>query len=155
MSDNPVPSTLSAQPFFDDVVIGERITELVLVATHAQLFFFSAATYNGHRVHYDRSWAVDVEGYRDVLVQGPLQTALLARAVTDWAGPQGRLLSFRVQNRSSAFPGDELRFGGAVQDKRLDGGIGVVELSVRAEKGDGELLMPGTATVALPRLART
>jgi 3-methylfumaryl-CoA hydratase len=36
------------------------------------LFLFSALTYNAHRIHYDRRYAVDVEGHPDLLVQGPL-----------------------------------------------------------------------------------
>lgn len=38
---------------------------------------FSALTYNGHRIHYDRPYATDVEGYPDLVVHGPL-LALLA-----------------------------------------------------------------------------
>jgi hydroxyacyl-ACP dehydratase HTD2-like protein with hotdog domain len=141
----------ATQPVFEGVSVGDEIPELVVEPTAAQLFFFSAATYNGHRIHYDRTWATDVEGYPDVVVQGPLQAALLARAVTDWAGPEGRLLTFQVQNRGSAFPGDRLRFTGTVASTRLDGELGLVELELRGEKGSGELLMPGSAVVALPR----
>jgi hydroxyacyl-ACP dehydratase HTD2-like protein with hotdog domain len=140
---------------FDDIRAGDDIPDLVVVPTQAQLFFFSAATYNGHRVHYDRSWAVDVEHYPDVLVQGPLQAALLARAVTDWMGPDGRLRSFQVQNRSSAFPGDRLVFSGTVRDTRVEGDAGLVELDLHAAKADGELLMPGSAVVELPRRSAT
>ena len=85
------------------------------------MFFFSAATYNGHRIHYDKQWARDVEGYDDVLVQGPLQSALLARAVTDWIGGRGRLVEYSVQNRAVAHPGQQLTFGGVVTAKRLSG----------------------------------
>ncbi|MDT4893983.1 MAG: hypothetical protein QOE97_3018 [Pseudonocardiales bacterium] len=137
--------------FYEDVAAGDEITPLLVEPTTTQLFFFSAATYNGHRIHYDRGWAVDVEGYPDVLVHGPLQAAFLARAVTDWAGPAGRLVTFRTQNRASAFPGDQLRFGGSVERTRIDDGRGLVELVVRGEKDDGTLLMPGTAVVELPR----
>ena len=83
-----------------------------------QMFFFSAATYNGHRIHYDTGWACDKEGYPAVLVQGPLQSALLARAVTDWMGPRGVLRSFSAQNRASAFPGDRLVFRGTDHGRR-------------------------------------
>lgn len=38
---------------------------------------FSALTYNGHRIHYDRPYASEVEGYPDLVVHGPLM-ALLA-----------------------------------------------------------------------------
>jgi len=36
------------------------------------LFRFSALTFNGHRIHYDKPWAVAVEGHRNVVVHGPL-----------------------------------------------------------------------------------
>jgi 3-methylfumaryl-CoA hydratase len=43
------------------------------------LFRFSALTYNGHRIHYDRPYATQVEGYPDLVVHGPL-LALLCSA---------------------------------------------------------------------------
>ena len=36
------------------------------------LFRVSALTFNGHRIHYDKPWAVGVEGHRNVVVHGPL-----------------------------------------------------------------------------------
>ena len=110
------------------------------------MFFFSAATYNGHRIHYDKEWARDREGYDNVLVQGPLQAALLSRALTDWIGGDGRLVAFSVQNRAIALPGEELTFGGTVTGKR----DGLVDLDIFCRRGD-DVLMPGTATVALPQ----
>jgi 3-methylfumaryl-CoA hydratase len=42
------------------------------------LFRFSALTYNAHRIHYDRGYARDVEGYPGLLVHGPLQALTMA-----------------------------------------------------------------------------
>ncbi len=44
------------------------------------LFRFSALTFNGHRIHYDRAYATGVEGYPGVVVHGPLLALLLAGA---------------------------------------------------------------------------
>lgn len=44
------------------------------------LFRFSALTYNGHRIHYDRDYARDVEGYPGLVVHGPLQALVMAEA---------------------------------------------------------------------------
>jgi 3-methylfumaryl-CoA hydratase len=41
------------------------------------LFRFSALTFNSHRIHYDRSWAMETEGYPGLVVHGPLTTTLL------------------------------------------------------------------------------
>jgi 3-methylfumaryl-CoA hydratase len=41
------------------------------------LFRYSALTFNGHRIHYDRSYVTDVEGYPGLVVHGPLIATLL------------------------------------------------------------------------------
>jgi hydroxyacyl-ACP dehydratase HTD2-like protein with hotdog domain len=138
------------QLYYDDVGPGDELPWLTVTVDETQMFFFSAATYNGHRIHYDKDWARDREGYDNVLVQGPLQAALLARAVTDWIGGAGRLVEYSVQNRAIALPGQPLRFGGTVIGKRLVDGLGLVDLDI-AGRRDDTVLMPGTATVALPR----
>lgn len=47
------------------------------------LFRYSALTYNGHRIHYDRDYARDVEGYPGLVVHGPLQALLMAEAARE------------------------------------------------------------------------
>ena len=53
------------------------------------LFRFSALTYNAHRIHYDRDFARDVEGYPGLLTHGPLQALVMAEAAraAEGAGP--------------------------------------------------------------------
>ncbi|MCH9734578.1 MAG: MaoC family dehydratase [Actinomycetia bacterium] len=138
-----------AQVFYEDVHPGDAIPDLTVTVDETQLFFFSAATYNGHRIHYDKEWAREVEGYDDILVHGPLQSALLARTLTDWIGGRGRLVAFSVQNRAVAYPGQALTFGGTVTAKRLEGGAGLVDLEISGRR-EATVLMPGTATVELP-----
>jgi len=41
------------------------------------LFRYSALTFNGHRIHYDREYATQVEGYPGLVVHGPLLATLL------------------------------------------------------------------------------
>ena len=132
--------------FFDAVHVGDELPPMVKAASRAQLFLYSAASSNPHRIHYDREYA-STEGHPDVLVHGPLQGAWLSQFVTDWMGPQGRLLTLSWQNRARAFPERELTFRGrvtAVDD-------GVVTLELREEDDTGQVCMPGAATVRLPR----
>ena len=49
----------------------------VLAIDPVKLFRFSAVTFNGHRIHYDRTYAKDIEKYPGLVVQGPLQAVLL------------------------------------------------------------------------------
>ncbi|MEU0532305.1 FAS1-like dehydratase domain-containing protein [Amycolatopsis tolypomycina] len=48
--------------------------------TPTLLFRFSALTYNAHRIHYDRDYARDVEGYPGLVTHGPLQALVMAEA---------------------------------------------------------------------------
>jgi 3-methylfumaryl-CoA hydratase len=41
------------------------------------LFRYSAATFNAHRIHFDRRYAVETERYPELVVQGPLIATLL------------------------------------------------------------------------------
>jgi 3-methylfumaryl-CoA hydratase len=48
-----------------------------LVADPVTLFRYSALTFNGHRIHYDRKYVTEVEGYPGLIVHGPLIATLL------------------------------------------------------------------------------
>jgi 3-methylfumaryl-CoA hydratase len=48
-----------------------------LQADPVLLFRYSALTFNGHRIHYDRSYTTEVEGYPGLVVHGPLIATLL------------------------------------------------------------------------------
>jgi len=66
------------------------------------LFRFSALTFNSHRIHYDRRWAMDVEGYPGLVVHGPLTQTLLIDFARDHVGGR-RLVSWATQARAPLF----------------------------------------------------
>jgi 3-methylfumaryl-CoA hydratase len=66
------------------------------------LFRYSALTFNSHRIHYDRTWAMDVEGYPGLVVHGPLTTTLLIDFARDHAGGR-RIASYTTQARAPLF----------------------------------------------------
>jgi acyl dehydratase len=141
------------QLHFEDVSVGDELPVYEKVVDPRQLFYFSSATQNGHRIHYDQRWAIDVEGHRDILVHGPLQVALMVKTITDWTGPGGSVIHISLRYKASAHPGDELRFVGRVVDKRTEGEARLVDLEIHEERGpegQAEVLMPGRATVRLP-----
>jgi 3-methylfumaryl-CoA hydratase len=63
--------------------------------TTTDLFRFSAATFNGHRIHYDRDYAIGAEGYPGLVVHGPFIAARLFGLLGDGARP--RAFAFRAQ----------------------------------------------------------
>jgi hydroxyacyl-ACP dehydratase HTD2-like protein with hotdog domain len=140
---------MAEQRYFEDVTVGDTIPPVTERVTNPQLFFFSAATYNGHRIHYDLPYAQS-EGHPTIIVHGPLQSALLAKTLGTWAGPRGRLLRLRTQNRASAYPDEDLIFTGRVTETRVEDGKGIVTCDVWEQRPDGQVLVPGSATVQLP-----
>jgi 3-methylfumaryl-CoA hydratase len=66
------------------------------------LFRFSALTFNSHRIHYDRAWAVDVEGYPGLVVHGPLTTTLLVDFARDHSAGR-RIVGYTTQARAPLF----------------------------------------------------
>ena len=63
------------------------------------LFRFSALTFNSHRIHYDRAWAMDVEGYPGLVVHGPLTSTLLIDFARDHS-PGHTILTYTTQARA-------------------------------------------------------
>src|SRR5204863_8799842 len=51
--------------------------ERTIQADDVLLFRYSALTFNAHRIHYDRRYATEVEGYPGLVVHGPLIATLL------------------------------------------------------------------------------
>ncbi len=84
---------------------------LHLDPTPTLLFRFSALTYNAHRIHYDRDYARDVEGFPGLLVHGPLQALAMAEAarpVVSGRAASGRALRFEYRLLAPLFEGQGL-----------------------------------------------
>ncbi|MBI1238301.1 MAG: acyl-CoA dehydrogenase [Alphaproteobacteria bacterium] len=83
------------------------------------LFRFSALTFNGHRIHYDRPYAVDAEKYPGLVVHGPLQAILLFEAALRHA-PGRAPLSFQFRGLRPLFDFDDVSVNGRATDRGLD-----------------------------------
>lgn len=99
------------------------------------LFRYSALTFNGHRIHYDRDYCRDVEGYPGLVFHGPLTATLLADLALRSGGGRS-LATFDFRAQSPLF--DTLPF---TLNGRNDGG----EMALWAAT-DGGLAMTARAT---------
>ena len=72
--DNPLPDAPSTTP---QPASANATFTRELVPDPILLFRYSALTFNGHRIHYDRPYATEVEGYPGLIVHGPLIATLL------------------------------------------------------------------------------
>ena len=66
---------------------GDPVPEGHFVHPDSMLWFYSAATYNGHRIHWDRHFCREIEGYPDLVVHGPLMATELCEAMRDRLAP--------------------------------------------------------------------
>jgi 3-methylfumaryl-CoA hydratase len=60
------------------------------------LFRYSALTFNGHRIHYDRKYVTEVEGYPGLIVHGPLIATLLVDLVRRYTTRPIRNFEFKA-----------------------------------------------------------
>jgi len=68
-ADDPVPPPVAAET--------GAAWQREIVPDDVLLFRYSALTFNGHRIHYDRRYVTQVEGYPGLIVHGPLIATLL------------------------------------------------------------------------------
>ncbi|MEK9721667.1 MAG: MaoC family dehydratase N-terminal domain-containing protein, partial [Quisquiliibacterium sp.] len=76
--------------------------ERKIVPDDVLLFRYSALTFNGHRIHYDRRYVTGVEGYPGLIVHGPLIATLLLDALRH-EHPQARVARFEFRAMRPTF----------------------------------------------------
>jgi len=76
-----------------DTLVAEHKVEYP--ADPVLLFRYSALTFNGHRIHYDRDYVTKVEGYPGLIVHGPLQASLIVEMAERVRGQRPKLVSYR------------------------------------------------------------
>ena len=103
------------------------------------LFRYSALTFNGHRIHYDRRYVTEVEGYPGLIVHGPLIATLLMDLLRREM-PEADVAGFRFKAVRPTFDGHPMRVSGAVQP---DGKT----IRLWAQDHEGWLTMDATATL--------
>ncbi len=118
----------------DDAPVADWIE--TRIADPALLFRYSALTFNAHRIHYDEPYATAVEGYPDLVVQGPLTATLLCELARLRSGRPVRTLSFRA--RVPLFAKRSFWLAGSPTEAGAD---------LAAVRGDGQTAMTLTATL--------
>jgi 3-methylfumaryl-CoA hydratase len=111
-----------------------------LVPDAVLLFRYSALTFNGHRIHYDRAYVTEAEGYPGLIVHGPLIATLLIDLLRRKM-PQARVASFAFRAMSPLFDGREMTVNAAPPDA---GGM----VKLWAANAEGGLAMKAEAQLA-------
>src|SRR5437764_534129 len=100
------------------------------------LFRYSALTFNGHRIHYDRDYVTRIEGYPGLIVHGPLQAALLIELAAKLHGGKAPA-KFVYRGLQPLFDGGEF----SVNASEISSGLDLWTANTR-----GEPTMRGTAS---------
>lgn len=89
----------AAVPVFERV--GKKTR--AVTADSVMLYRYSAATFNGHRIHYDVDYCRDVEGYPGLVVHGPLIATLLLGYVENDIAPGQYIKHFEFRANRPTF----------------------------------------------------
>lgn len=103
------PAQTTVSPVADEAPAADY--QELIEADPVLLMRYSAATFNGHRIHYDRAYCQTQENYPGLIVHGPLQATLLlrlARRMNDGRYPQ----SFAFRGTSPLFDGSQFTVNG-------------------------------------------
>lgn len=106
-----------------------------------------------YSVHYN-DYAARLQGAQAAYDVGIQRTCWGIHGLTNWMGDAGSLKSYDCQYRSHVYLSDVVRLGGRVEAKEIDAdGNAIVRIATWARNQRDQEVMPGTATVALPRRA--
>lgn len=140
----------AGQLYFEDVTVGMALPPLTKTPSNTLLFLYSAITWNPQRIHFDKDYTLS-EGYRDIIVHGPLRGAFLSQLLTHWIGDEGTLKKLSYANRDIAYVNEPLTCKGMVTRTWAEDSKGAVECEIWAENAHGTRLTLGQATVMVPR----
>ena len=110
-----------------------------IVPDDVLLFRYSALTFNGHRIHYDRKYVTEVEGYPGLIVHGPLIATLLMDLLHRQL-PEAQVASFQFKAVRPTFDLHPFRLNGQLSE---DGKT----VRLWAQDHEGWLTMDATATL--------
>ena len=127
--------------------VGMAIPERQHYCDEVQQMLYNASLWNGHRIHFDMPYAIEVEGYPGLVVAGPLMGDWLHQVVDEWLGDGGMITGLGYSNRIAAYVGETVTSGGIVT--AYDEATGEVTLEVFVKNERNEVLTPGVITATL------
>jgi acyl dehydratase len=137
--------------YFEDVSVGDDLPLLQMgPLSTMHLMRWSAAMENWHRIHYDRTFAVEHDKLPDLLVNGSLKQQFIVKLLKDWASSVGWLWKVSFQFRAMDRVGDVLDVWGKVTAAERLADYGLVEIDVGIRGNEGRESTPGKAVIALP-----
>jgi acyl dehydratase len=132
---------------FESMAVGEQLPELTIDITRKLIISTAIASRDYQDVHHDHERARE-KGSPDIFMNILTTNGLVGRFVTDWAGPEARIMRVKIRLGVPNYPGDRMVMRGVVDS--LDGAKQEIEIRVRGANRLGDHVS-GSVYISLPR----
>ena len=136
-------------PYFEDVELGDEIGPLETVATDEGVISFCQVWDNSMPNRFMDQAVAEKAQLPGPIVPGIMSMGIMARLLTDWAGPEA-LRDLDLVFRQPVPHNKPLTVSATITDTRTDEGENVVECDILLTGAQGERYIGGKAIVALP-----
>lgn len=133
---------------FDEVAEGQELESCPIPLTRTLIIATAIASRDYQDVHHDPVLAKK-RGSPDIFMNILTTGGLCGRYVGDWAGPNALFKKLAIRLGAPNYPDDCMIMDGRVEQKRREGGEGLVDVAVRGHNRLGDHVT-GTITLALP-----
>ena len=144
-------NSLAPSLYYEDVEVGMSLPTLdkgKITALH--IMRWSAATENWHRIHYDVTFAREIDGLPDILVNGSWKQQILCQFIKDWVAPLGWLWKIRFRFRDMDVKNARITVDGKVTETAVSDGLGFVRCAIEMRNDSDRVTSSGEAIAVLP-----
>jgi acyl dehydratase len=141
--------------YFEDVATGDKIeTAGYGPLTIVDTVRWAGVQENLERLHWDREFAREHSNLPTFIASGSYRQALLARTLTDWVGPRGRLRKLSLRHTAPTLEGDMIYYSAVVSGKSSIASDSWISCDIEGHNQDNKPILTGRCVLALPLRTR-
>ncbi|MEE8470953.1 MAG: MaoC family dehydratase N-terminal domain-containing protein [Dehalococcoidia bacterium] len=138
--------------YWEDLEEGSEVPPITLEITRDRVVMIVCATRDIFPLHHDPEFA-RAAGHKAPAVAIAFLQGLLARCLTDWSGPTGKIQKISLNLKEPSYAGDTITVGGRLSRKYVESGDHKVDCELRITNQDGTVTVDARATAVLPSKA--
>jgi acyl dehydratase len=137
--------------YFEDVSIGDRIAGIGYgPLTIVDTVRWAGVQENSERVHWDREFAREHSKLPTFIASGAYRQSLLARTLTDWIGPRGKLRKLSLRHTAPTLEGDMIYYSAVISEKSSTASDPWIACAVEGHNQDNKPILTGRCVLTLP-----
>ncbi len=139
------------QHCFEDVDVGQPIPKRVFgPLTIVDTVEWAGFQENWYRLHWDRDFVRERNGFKTFIASGGYREALLVRTITDWIGSRGVLRKLAVRQSYPTFEGDLIIYSGTVAEKSSTPNDPWIACNLAGKNQDDHVILTARCSIILP-----